>query len=136
MTNINFSSDVSDIGSSIKQVYHIQYSNESQPIKLSNIKIRLYYNRAGAKSQEYHCDNAGLQLNEAPYYKSCTSDVTGKFQDGYFEIAFQGDEQFKDGELSIDLRCNQSDWSAYQDVDIQKAELWYSGCLVQTKEFE
>lgn len=133
VADIDFIPDVKNNGSSVKQSYRIHYSNEKQPLKLSDLKIRLYYESAGKKSQEFHCDHAGLQLNEAPYYKDCTANINGEFKDGYLEIAYHGDELLKDGELALDTRCNQSDWSAYQNVVIEKIALWYDGSLVYTK---
>lgn len=116
--------------STINQTYSIKPANGAA-VDTSKLVIRFNYTKDGNKEQSFWCDNAGLQMPEAPYYVAYTSSVKGSFGDGYVEISFDKANTFTSGELSIQIRINQSDWSAYTNLKCGDLEVYYDGVRVQ-----
>lgn len=120
------------VGNSINQTCTIT-STGSNPVELSKLAIRYYYSKDGNKDQNFWCDNAGLQLNVAPYYTSLTSDVKGTFYDDYLEITFDTSEQLTTGtgSLNLGMRFAQADWSSYSNFVDNGYEVYYNGVKVE-----
>lgn len=117
------------VNGGVSQNYTISAKNGT--IDLSKVVVRYNYTKDGNQDQSFWCDNAGLQLNESPYYVNYTSDVNAKFGDGYLELSFNKGYQFADGALTIGCRFNNSDWSAYSNFKGGNIEVYYDGQLVQ-----
>lgn len=102
-------------------------------VDLSKLKIRFNYTRTGNAPQVLTCDNAGLQLNVAPYYTSLTSSVMSTFGDGYVDITFDTTQKIATGAGSLALGCRmyQSDWSNYTNFKDGGVQVFYDGKLVK-----
>lgn len=100
---------------------------------LSQLVIRYNYSKAGNKLQNFWCDNAGMQLNKAPWYVNMTSAVKGTFYDGYLEITFDTNEQLETGagSLNLGMRFAQDDWSQYTNFVDEGYEVYYNGVKVE-----
>lgn len=118
------------VGSTINQTYNITPAAGSA-VDTSKLTIRFYYTKDGAKDQKFWCDNAGIQMPEAPYYVAYTENVKGTFGDGYVELSFDKDYTFSSGALAIQVRINQSDWSGYTNLTCGDLEVYYDGVRVQ-----
>lgn len=118
------------LGSSVKQQYTIT-SVGSQNLDLSKLTIRYYYSKTSTTSENFWCDNAGLQLNVSPWYINLTSGVNGSFKDGYLEITFDTTYSMapNSGSLILDVRFAQSDWSSYENIIDKGFEVYYDGTL-------
>ena len=66
-------------------------------------------------------------MPEAPYYVAFTEHVKGTFGDGYVDISFDKDITFTSGELTLQVRINQQDWSGYTNLECGKLEVLYDG---------
>ena len=88
--------------------------------------IRYNFTKDGNKADNFWCDNAGLQLPVAPYYMSLNSDVKAKVGNGYVEISFATDTTFSNGELTLQTRLSQSDWSNYVNFEEGELEVFYN----------
>ena len=99
---------------------------------LSKLKIRYYYEKEGEKPQNFWCDNAGLQLNTAPWYQNIADEVKGTFFDDYLEITFVTDKQVDNNGsvLNMGIRFAQSDWSAYIGLKEIGLKVYYDGVLL------
>lgn len=119
------------LGGQINQSYTIS-SVGKDAVELSKLKIRYKYTKSGNAAQTFTCDNAGLQLNVAPYYASLTSDVKSTFGDGYVDITFDSAQKIETGAGSLSMGCRmyQSDWSNYSDFKEVGVEVYYDGKLV------
>ena len=117
-------------GSSINQSYTI--SSKKGNVDLSKLKIRYNYTKSGNKAQTFTCDNAGLQLNVAPYYVNMTPDVKATFGNGYVDITFDTTQTIAANAGSMNLGCRmyQSDWSSYEGFVDGSVEVYYNGTLV------
>ena len=118
-------------GGSINQQYTITAAGTEQ-VDLSKLAIRYYYDKSSTKEQSFWCDNAGLQLNEAPWYTNISSDVVGTFHDDYLEITFDSPYSIAPnaGNLSMGIRFAQSDWSSYTDFVDNGIVVYYDGVVV------
>ena len=118
-------------GGSINQSYTITAAG-TKDVDLSKLAIRYYYDKTSKKEQSFWCDNAGLQLNKAPYYVNLSSDVIGTFHDGYLEITFDTSYALTagSGSLSMGVRFAQSDWSSYTDFEEKDVVVYYDGEIV------
>lgn len=118
-------------GGSINQNYLISATG-TEKIDLCKLAIRYYFNKASQKEQIFWCDNAGLQLNEAPWYTNISSDVNASFHDGYIEITFDTPYSLTPGtgSLSMGVRFAQSDWSSYVDFEDNGVTVYYDGEIV------
>ena len=121
------------IGGGISQTYEIS-AKAGTSVDLSKLKIRFNYTKDGSASQTFWCDCAGLQMNVAPYYVAMASDVKGTFGNGYLDITFDSDEVMTGGSLTLGVRFNQSDWSAYSNFVAGSYEIIYDGVVVDTIE--
>lgn len=115
---------------SISQFYRIKQVDSVSPFNLDKLKIRYYYEKDGAKTQTFTCDNAGISLNVSPYYVNCTDFVNGTFTDDYVEIGFDDSYDLSSNTLQLAVRLNQSDWTAYTNLTEGYAEVYYDGMLV------
>jgi len=118
-------------GGSVNQSYTISAAG-TEKVDFSKLAIRFYYDKAGSKAQSFWCDNAGLQLQESPWYVNLSSDVTGTFHDGYLEITFDTDYSLNPGKGSLVMgtRFAQSDWSSYSDFKEGNVVVYYDGVEV------
>ena len=114
------------VGSTINQTYTIKPVN-GLSVDTSKLTIRFHYTKDDSKPQSFWCDNAGLQMPEAPYYVAFTQHVKGTFGDGYVDISFDKDITFTSGELTLQVRINQQDWSGYTNLECGKLEVLYDG---------
>lgn len=107
-------------------------SKGSDPIDVSKLAIRYYYDKDDNKVQNFWCDNAALQYNKAPYYVSITSDVVGTFHEDYLEITFKSTRTLATGagSLDLDIRFANEDWSAYTNFVEKGFVVAYNGVLV------
>ena len=122
------------IGGGISQVYNIT-AKEGTSVDLSKLVIRYNYKKDGNKEQKFWCDSAGLQSSEAPYYSNIGEDVKATFGNGYVDIAFDTDAVIKnDGKLTLGVRFNQADWSAYSNFEAGSCQVIYDGVIVSTIE--
>jgi len=119
-----------NIGSNISQTYTITPS-DGKAVDTSKLVIRYNYTKDGSKGQSFWCDNAGVQMSVSPYYVAFTQNVVGTFGDGYLEISFSKDVTFDTGSLSLQVRFNQEDWSAYTGFIGGDMEVYYDGVRVQ-----
>lgn len=119
------------IGESINQACTIT-SLGSEAVELSKLTIRYYYSKAGNKDQNFWCNNAGIQLNVAPYYVNITSDVKGRFYNDYLEITFDTTQSIATatGSLNIGMHFAQADWSQYSNFVDKGYEVYYDGVKV------
>ena len=118
-------------GGSINQQYTIT-SEGTDAVDLSKLVIRYYYDKSSNKAQTFWCDNAGLQLNAAPWYVNIATDVVPTFHDGYVEIAFDSSYKLAPGagKLAMGVRFAQSDWSSYTDFVGKDVVVYYDGEIV------
>lgn len=86
-------------GNVISQSYTVKKKEDSESLNLKHLKIRYYYTREGDKEQSFHCDNAAINMNKAPYYVDCSKMVKGTFKDGYMEISFLEDFELEEDAL-------------------------------------
>ena len=121
------------ISGGISQVYNIT-AKAGTTVDLSKLVIRFNYKKDGNKEQKFWCDSAGLQLSEAPYYTSIGEDVKATFGNGYVDIAFDTDTVIKNGKLTLGVRFNQADWSAYSNFEAGSCQVIYDGVIVSTIE--
>jgi len=93
-------------------------------IDLSTVKIRYYYTREADVNQVFHCDDAGMSYNTAPWYETVTDSIAGEFvslnpavenADTYLEISLAGLENplAPGRELVCQFRITNADWSDY-----------------------
>ncbi|WP_083461504.1 cellulase family glycosylhydrolase [Cellulosilyticum ruminicola] len=103
-----------------------------EAMDLSKLTIRYYYDRKGTKAQSFWCDNAGLQLSVAPYYTNMTSAVQATFKENYLELSFDTNEVLETGagNLTMQMRFAQSDWSKYSGFVDKGYEVYYDGVKV------
>lgn len=118
-------------GGSINQQYTITAAG-TEPVEFSKLAIRYYYDKTSTKEQSYWCDNAGLQLTQAPWYVNIASDVNVTFYDGYLEITFDSPYSIAPGRgnLTMGIRFAQSDWSSYSDFEEKDTVVYYDGVIV------
>lgn len=116
------------IGNAISQNYTIA-SEGSEPVELSKLTIRYYYDRTGDMAQNFWCDNAGMQLNKEPWYQAITNDVKASFHKGYVEIAFDSALKLETGAgvLTLTTRLAQADWSSYMGFKDNGIKVYYDG---------
>lgn len=117
-------------GSTINQTYTIK-SSDGTAIDTSKLVIRYNYTKDGNTEQKFWCDNAGLQMPTAPYYEAYTSSVKGTFGDGYVEISFTKENTFRIGELVVQVRLTNSDWSNFTNFKEGDLEVYYDGVLLK-----
>lgn len=134
--------EVVEMGMSLEQsgpannaVFTIKVASD-EAIDLSKVAMRYYFTKADTKEMNFWCDNAGLSLNEAPWYVSIGSDVKANFvktNTGYYvELTMAGVEaSVKNGTLTLQTRMANSDWSGMLDLAAEKTELYYEGNLVK-----
>lgn len=117
--------------SSINQQYTVT-AGGTEPVELSKLAIRYYYDKTGSKEQTFWCDNAALQLQAAPWYVSLSSDVNAAFHDGYVEITFDTSYSLAPGagSLTMGTRFAQSDWSSYTDFAEKGVVVYYDGAVI------
>ena len=115
-------------GSSISQNYTIS-SVGTKDVELSKLTIRYYYSKDGSKDQNFWCDNAGLQINVAPYYVNLASNVNAVFHDGYVEITFDSTQKLaaNSGSLNMGVRFANADWSSYTNFVDKGCKVFYNG---------
>ena len=89
------------------------------------------YTKDDSKAQSFWCDNAGIQMPVSPYYVAYTQNVKGTFGDGYLDITFDKEYSFSSGSLTLQVRFNQEDWSAYTNLVCGELEVYYDGVRVQ-----
>lgn len=105
----------------ISNTYKIT-NNGGDNIDLSKLEIRYYFTHEGNSDLVYYCDNAGLQLKQAPYYVSCNSTFKGQFTalddktdsaDTCFIMKFTNKDAFitDGGVLTIVTRIANQNWS-------------------------
>ena len=118
-------------GGSINQQYTITATG-TESVDLSKLAIRYYYDKDSTKAQTFWCDNAGLQLNAAPWYVNLSPDVIGTFHDGYLEITFDSSYNLtpETGSLVMGTRFAQSDWSNYPGFVGKDVVIYYDGAIV------
>ena len=118
-------------GGSINQQYTITAAG-TESVDLSKLAIRYYYDKDSTKAQTFWCDNAGLQLNAAPWYVNLSPDVIGTFYDGYLEITFDSSYNLtpETGSLVMGTRFAQSDWSSYPGFVGKDVVIYYDGAIV------
>jgi len=117
-------------GGQVNQSFIIT-SSGNDAIDLSKLTIRCKYTKDGNAADTFICDNAGLQLNKAPYYVSLTSDVKTTFGNGYVDITFASTEKIPAGaSLNMGCRMYQADWSNYTNFKDDGVEVYYNGNLV------
>ena len=112
------------VGSTINQTYTIKPAN-GLSVDTSKLTLRFHYTKDDSKEQSFWCDNAGLQTPEAPYYVAFTDHVKGTFGDGYVDISFDKGLIFTSGELKLQIRINQQDWSSYTNLECGNLEVLY-----------
>ena len=112
------------VGSTINQTYTIKPAN-GLSVDTSKLTLRFHYTKDDSKEQSFWCDNAGLQTPEAPYYVAFTAHVKGTFGDGYVDISFDKGLIFTSGELKLQIRINQQDWSSYTNLECGNLEVLY-----------
>ena len=119
------------ISGGISQVYNIT-AKQGTSVDLSKLTIRYNYKKDGNKEQKFWCDSAGLQTSVAPYYVSLGENVKGTFGDGYLDITFDTDTVMTNGSLTLGVRFNQADWSAYSNFEAGSCQVIYDGVIVST----
>lgn len=93
-------------------------------VDLSTARIRYYYTREADVNQVFHCDDAGMTYNTAPWYETVTDRISGGFAslvpalenaDIYLEISLAGLERsLMPGQtLVCQFRITNADWSDY-----------------------
>ena len=107
-------------------------AKSGQTVDLSKLTIRYKYSKTSNAAQTFTCDNAGLQLNVAPYYENVTPDVKASFGNGYVDITFSSTKTLS-GSSSLNLGCRmyQSDWSNYSGFVDNGFEVYYDGKLMK-----
>lgn len=135
-------SEVVEMGMSVVQsgpannaVFTIKVASD-KAIDLSKAAIRYYFTKADTKEMNFWCDNAGLSLNEAPWYVSVGQDVKAKFvktNTGYYVEMTMADvtASVTNGTLTMQTRMANADWSSMSDLVAEKTELYYEGNLVK-----
>jgi endo-1,4-beta-xylanase len=90
---------------------------------LSDLTVRYYYTKEGSAGQEFSVDYAVVG----------SSNVTGTFHDGYCEIGFTsgaGPLDAKTQTSQIQIRINNSDWTAFDQSDDYSFDPSYSSFAV------
>lgn len=111
--NTNIESPTNQIGTSFKIT-----NSGSEPINLSDLKLRYYYTINGVNSQNFYCDYASI--NDCSLINS--TNVMGNFveltnqseyADYYLEIGFTNNEEilYPGSYVNICTRISKSDWS-------------------------
>lgn len=134
----NSNPDVSlttNIGGGVSQNYVIAPGGGASDVALSKVVLRYYYEKSGSKAQSFSCDSAGISLNTAPYYVDFSKNVTGTFFDNYLEIGFSKDYSLNNAKISLGVRFNNSDWSAYDNFKELKLDVLYDGKVVSTEKY-
>lgn len=121
------------IGSNLSQSYTITKGGTGA-IDISKIKIVYNYTKDGSSEQSFWCDSAGLQMPVAPYYVSYASNVKGTFGEKGLTMTFDKSYDLNEGSLSLQIRFNNADWSAYTNFVSGSVDVYYDGQLVQTIE--
>ncbi|SET05389.1 endo-1,4-beta-xylanase [[Clostridium] polysaccharolyticum] len=116
-------------GSTINQTYKIVPNGGA--VDTSKLVIRFYYTKDDSKAQAFWCDNAGIQTPSAPYYVPFTTNVKGTFGDGYVDISFDKAATFTNGDLTLQVRITQQDWSNFTNLECGDVEVYYDGVRVQ-----
>ena len=135
------------VTNAISNTYKLKH-NGGDKIDLSKLEIRYYFTAEGNNKQlVYYCDNAGLQLKQAPFYVACNSILNGEFvkldnafatADTYFKMTFNSSDVFivEGGELTIVTRIANSDWAPltqtndYSYLDNDNVCIFYDGRLI------
>ncbi|MBR3770631.1 MAG: endo-1,4-beta-xylanase [Clostridium sp.] len=107
----------------------------SDALDFSKLVIRYKYTKSNSEKEIFWCDNAGLQLSQAPYYANMTSAIKATFGSGYLDISFTGTETLTPGQgsLAIGARITLDNWASYSNFAEQGYEVYYDGKLVSSK---
>lgn len=146
--NTNNQSPINQISSNLKIT-----NSGSEPINLSDLKIRYYYTINGVNSQNFFCDYASI--NNSNTINS--SNVTGTFvelsrrssyADYYLEIGFTNNSEilYPGSHINMCTRMSKSDWSntyiqeddysfnSSSELDMSNMPIYISGVKVFGKE--
>lgn len=107
-----------------------------EAVDLSKVAVRYYFTKDDTKNMSFWCDNAGLALDEAPWYIGLNTAMKHQFtktNTGYcLEITMvDANEKISKGTLTLQTRIANSDWSNMEELQAQNAELYYAGNLVK-----
>ena len=93
------------------------------PVDLSKLAIRYYYTLEGNAAQTAYKDNAGMNLNKAPWYVNLTPDVSLNVvqvsgDQYYMEITFASNQVLDaGGKIDMGIRLSKNDWSNYDQTN-------------------
>ncbi len=93
------------------------------PVDLSKLAIRHYYTLEGNAAQTAYKDNAGMNLNAAPWYVNLTPDVSVNVvqvsgDQYYMEITFTSNQVLNaGGKIDMGIRLSKNDWSNYDQTN-------------------
>ena len=99
----------------IRHNYIIKAKNEE--VDLSKVGIRYYFTKSDNKPMVASCNNAGLNLKEAPWYLNLNGNVNNKIgsdeKGSYVEFRVNKEVKLKnDGStLNLETTLNNTDWS-------------------------
>ena len=125
-----------NLKSGLNQNYIIK-NNDKDPIDLSKIAIRYYYNTSNNGSMKFYSYHSGLNINEAPWYVEFTKDVSGTFgtdeKGKYVEVKINNPFELKQdmGELKLQTCIAMRDWSAISDFKDNGVVVLYDGKIVK-----
>ncbi len=111
------------VGNTIAKKFTLSNTGEKS-IDLSTVKIRYYYTKEANVNQVFHCDDAGMSYNTAPWYETVTDSIAGEFvilnpavenADTYLEISLADlINPLAPGQvLKCQFRITNEDWSEY-----------------------
>lgn len=126
---------IAQSGSANNPVFTLTIASDEQ-VDLSKVAVRYYFTKADTKEMNFWCDNAGLALNEAPWYMSIGSAVKYEFvktSNGYYlEMTMKdADAKVTSGTLTMQTRMANTDWSNMESLQAENTELYYEGNLVK-----
>lgn len=131
---IHLSVDVgTQVTNSVSQHYTIKQPGSQVPINTYQIKIRFYYDTDKKKPQSCVCDNAGIIMNESPYYVDYTKKVRTYIGKDYVEITFNDGFDMANDTLQLSLRFYQNDWSAYEGFKERSVNIYYDDNIIYHK---
>ncbi len=111
------------IGNTITKKFTLSNTGDKS-IDLSTVKIRYYYTKEADVNQVFHCDDAGMSYNTAPWYETVSDSIAGEFAslnpaaenaDTYLEISLADlNNSLAPGQtLVCQFRITNADWSDY-----------------------
>lgn len=117
-------------GNSISQKYTL--IAEGGTIDLSKVKIEYTATGMSLAPQNVWCDQAALQLTQAPWYTSLGDAVTGKVEGGILTLTINKSTLLAPGtgKLVIDIRFAKGDWSTYGTLTNPVVKVYYNGVVV------